>query len=228
MTFASPPRRSRRNTTVATSSWAWPASGCARMQAGQVKSLKMNRGGSSISLRVEFADGSRAAFKPQQSNPQTVPRKGSCGLCPQPAAGSEPGVAGGHADAVARRDFRQARHWLALGQKAHRSRDPLRRRGQTLGSFSYWIRASPTLASTPPETSFPGPTGWGRAVSSRGQGAALGAALIAAGLRSDPEQLGSLLGRQPAGRARRQDAVLHGQRLRLSDRSRGTRAAGSI
>ena len=36
---------------------------------------KLNKGGSSISFRLDFADGSRAAFKPEQINPQTVPRK---------------------------------------------------------------------------------------------------------------------------------------------------------
>ena len=40
-----------------------------------VGDVKFNLGGSSISLRVGFADGSRAAFKPLQNNPQTVPRK---------------------------------------------------------------------------------------------------------------------------------------------------------
>lgn len=40
-----------------------------------VAAVRPNRGGSSISLRVTFASGARAAFKPQQTNPQTVPRK---------------------------------------------------------------------------------------------------------------------------------------------------------
>lgn len=46
-----------------------------RMQKSAVKTLHFNRGGSSISFRVDFADGSRAAFKPVQKNPQSVPRK---------------------------------------------------------------------------------------------------------------------------------------------------------
>lgn len=37
--------------------------------------VKFNRGGSSISLRIDFVGGGRAAFKPDQTNPQTVPRK---------------------------------------------------------------------------------------------------------------------------------------------------------
>ncbi len=46
-----------------------------RMKTGQVVQAKLNKGGSSISFRLDFADGSRAAFKPEQTNPQTVPRK---------------------------------------------------------------------------------------------------------------------------------------------------------
>ena len=46
-----------------------------RMRSADVVHSKFNKGGSSISLRLEFADGSRAAFKPEQINPQTVPRK---------------------------------------------------------------------------------------------------------------------------------------------------------
>jgi hypothetical protein len=46
-----------------------------RMRMGEVVQAKLNKGGSSISFRLDFADGSRAAFKPEQTNPQTVPRK---------------------------------------------------------------------------------------------------------------------------------------------------------
>ncbi len=46
-----------------------------RLQSAEVKSLRFNRGGSSVSFRVEFKDGGRAAFKPLQINPQSVPRK---------------------------------------------------------------------------------------------------------------------------------------------------------
>lgn len=40
-----------------------------------VSSVRFNRGGSSISLRLLFSDGTRAAFKPDQTNEQTIPRK---------------------------------------------------------------------------------------------------------------------------------------------------------
>ena len=46
-----------------------------RMRTAEIRQAKLNKGGSSISFRLDFADGSRAAFKPEQINPQTVPRK---------------------------------------------------------------------------------------------------------------------------------------------------------
>jgi hypothetical protein len=46
-----------------------------RARTAEVVQAKLNKGGSSISFRLDFADGSRAAFKPEQTNPQTVPRK---------------------------------------------------------------------------------------------------------------------------------------------------------
>ena len=45
-----------------------------RMKSGDIVQAKLNKGGSSISFRLDFADGSRCAFKPEQTNPQTVPR----------------------------------------------------------------------------------------------------------------------------------------------------------
>lgn len=46
-----------------------------RLRSAEIRSLHFSRGGSSLTFRVEFSDGSRAAFKPQQVNPQSVPRK---------------------------------------------------------------------------------------------------------------------------------------------------------
>ncbi len=37
--------------------------------------VKLNHGGTSLSLRLEFASGARAAFKPQQTHPQSDPRR---------------------------------------------------------------------------------------------------------------------------------------------------------
>jgi hypothetical protein len=46
-----------------------------RMKASEIVKAKLNKGGSSISFHLYFPDGSGAAFKPEQINPQTVPRK---------------------------------------------------------------------------------------------------------------------------------------------------------
>jgi hypothetical protein len=46
-----------------------------RVRRQPIVRVKLNRGGSSLSFRVDFADGSRGAFKPAQTNLQTIPRK---------------------------------------------------------------------------------------------------------------------------------------------------------
>lgn len=45
------------------------------LELGHVKRAKFNRGGSSVSLRLDFIGGGRASFKPDQTNLQSVPRK---------------------------------------------------------------------------------------------------------------------------------------------------------
>lgn len=44
------------------------------IQTAKIKSISFNRGGSTISLRLHFTDGTNAAFKPDQFHEQTVPR----------------------------------------------------------------------------------------------------------------------------------------------------------
>ncbi|HEY7370668.1 MAG TPA: hypothetical protein VIF57_00725 [Polyangia bacterium] len=46
-----------------------------RVRTQPITRFKLNHGGSSLSFRVDFADGSRAAWKPMQTNMQSVPRK---------------------------------------------------------------------------------------------------------------------------------------------------------
>jgi hypothetical protein len=46
-----------------------------RVRRQPIVRVKLNKGGSSLSFRVDFADGSRGAFKPAQTNFQTIPRK---------------------------------------------------------------------------------------------------------------------------------------------------------
>ncbi|HEX8113954.1 MAG TPA: hypothetical protein VF516_39755 [Kofleriaceae bacterium] len=47
----------------------------APLAAMPVTRVKINRGGSSLSLRLDFASGARAAFKPMQIHPQSDPRR---------------------------------------------------------------------------------------------------------------------------------------------------------
>jgi hypothetical protein len=47
----------------------------APLAATPVKGVKLNHGGTSLSLRLEFKSGARAAFKPQQTHPQSDPRR---------------------------------------------------------------------------------------------------------------------------------------------------------
>jgi hypothetical protein len=46
-----------------------------RVRTQPIVRFKLNHGGSSLSFRIDFADGSRAAWKPTQTNLQTIPRK---------------------------------------------------------------------------------------------------------------------------------------------------------
>jgi len=47
----------------------------APLAATRVTRIKLNRGGTSLSLRIDFASGARAAFKPMQIHPQSDPRR---------------------------------------------------------------------------------------------------------------------------------------------------------
>ena len=45
------------------------------LAATPVTRVKLNHGGTSLSLRIDFASGARAAFKPEQTHPQSDPRR---------------------------------------------------------------------------------------------------------------------------------------------------------
>jgi hypothetical protein len=45
------------------------------LAATPVTRMKLNHGGTSLSLRLDFASGARAAFKPEQTHPQSDPRR---------------------------------------------------------------------------------------------------------------------------------------------------------
>lgn len=56
----------------------WPAADAdllAPLGDGTVTGLKLNRGGTSLSLRLDFSNGTRAAFKPEQTFLQSDPRR---------------------------------------------------------------------------------------------------------------------------------------------------------
>jgi hypothetical protein len=46
-----------------------------RVRTQPILGMRLNKGGATLSFRVEFADGSRAAFKPAQTDLRTIPRK---------------------------------------------------------------------------------------------------------------------------------------------------------
>ncbi len=74
-----------------------------RVRTQPIVRFKFNHGGSSISFRVEFADGSRAAWKPTQTNTQTIPRKELAAYRLNRLLGPQRRSAGGAARRVARR-----------------------------------------------------------------------------------------------------------------------------
>jgi hypothetical protein len=47
----------------------------APLAAAPLTRMKLNHGGTSLSLRLDFGNGARAAFKPQQTHPQSDPRR---------------------------------------------------------------------------------------------------------------------------------------------------------
>ena len=46
-----------------------------QLRSTEIRAVRLNHGGTTISLRIDFADGSRAAFKPTQVHPHSIPRK---------------------------------------------------------------------------------------------------------------------------------------------------------
>ena len=110
-----------------------------RVRTQPIARVKLNSGGSSLSFRVDFADGSRASFKPAQTNLQTIPRKEVAayrlnrllGLNAVPPAAPR---------AVSREEILERLHPESRGSlpriQAETIFNPL---GKTAGVFSYWI-----------------------------------------------------------------------------------------
>ncbi|HEX2692157.1 MAG TPA: hypothetical protein VHN14_36355 [Kofleriaceae bacterium] len=111
----------------------------APIAATPVTKVKLNRGGTSLSLRLDFAAGARAAFKPLQIHPQSDPRREIAayridrllGLGHVPPAKS---AAFSVDDLVAAIDPANRAHVAArIADEA------VARRGKLIGEVSWWI-----------------------------------------------------------------------------------------
>jgi hypothetical protein len=110
-----------------------------RVRRSPIVRVKLNKGGTSLSFRVDLADGSRAAFKPAQTNLQTVPRKEVAAYRLNRLLGLN-AVPPCVPRAVSREDIFTKLHPESQGAlpriQAETIFDPL---GKTPGVFSYWI-----------------------------------------------------------------------------------------
>lgn len=110
-----------------------------RLKDAQVKTVRFNKGGSSISCRIDFADGSRASFKPTQTNPQSVPRKEAAAYRIGRLLGLSV-IAPALLRPLSQRDL-----FSKLHPDSEWARDRLERetlfdeRGETVGALMYWI-----------------------------------------------------------------------------------------
>jgi len=110
-----------------------------RVRTQPIVRFKLNHGGSSLSFRVDFADGSRAAWKPNQTNMQTIPRKEVAayrlnrllGLNAVPPAAPR---------AVSRDELFSRLHPESLDALPRiKAETVFGSNGQTIGTASYWI-----------------------------------------------------------------------------------------
>jgi hypothetical protein len=110
-----------------------------RVRTQPIVRFKVNHGGSSLSFRIEFADGSRAAWKPNQTNLQTIPRKEIAayrlnrllGLNAVPPAAPR---------AVAREELLSHLHPESLSSIPRIEAETIfGPGGKTMGTASYWI-----------------------------------------------------------------------------------------
>jgi hypothetical protein len=101
--------------------------------------FKLNHGGSSLSFRVEFADGSRAAWKPTQTNLQTIPRKEVAAYRLNRLLGMN-AVPPAAPRAVSREELLTHLHPDSLPSLARiQAETVFGPTGKTVGAASYWI-----------------------------------------------------------------------------------------
>lgn len=109
------------------------------LRHGAIRRVKVNHGGSSLSLRVDFEGGGRAAFKPDQTNLQTIPRKEVAAFRLNRLLGLSsvpPAVARGFSrtEIVAHLDPEELLHLPRLSAEMKERAD-----GVVAGELSYWI-----------------------------------------------------------------------------------------
>jgi len=110
-----------------------------RVRNQPIVRFKLNHGGSSISFRVDFADGSRAAWKPVQTNLQTVPRKEVAAYRLNRLLGLN-GVPPAAPRAVSREELFAHLHPDSLPSLPRIQAETLfGATGKTVGEASYWI-----------------------------------------------------------------------------------------
>jgi hypothetical protein len=112
-----------------------------RLRSQPIARMRLNHGGSSLSFRVDFTDGSRAAFKPAQTNLQTIPRKEVAAYRLSRLLGLS-AVAPATPRMVSREEMFSHLHGDTLALlpriRAETIFDP---RGNTAGVMMYWIPA---------------------------------------------------------------------------------------
>jgi hypothetical protein len=110
----------------------------APLRTGKLTRVKFNRGGTSLSLRLDFDNGARAAYKPEQTHLHSMPRKEIAAYRIDRMLGI------GRVPPAIGRSFTLAEMVAVVdqGQKAstHRLRDEMiSKRGVTKGEMSWWI-----------------------------------------------------------------------------------------
>ncbi len=103
-----------------------------------VKIVKFNKGGSSISLRIEFENGARAAFKPRQLNLQSVPQREVVAFRLNRLLGlSSVPPAIGRAFTAA--DLIDHLHPESIGYRPRLQAEMVQENGLVVGELSWWI-----------------------------------------------------------------------------------------
>ncbi len=108
------------------------------VKTGKLTKVKFNRGGSSLSLRLDFDNGARAAFKPEQTFLHSNPRREIAAYRIDRLLGI------GRVPPAIGRSFSLAELEAAVdasqrGQVARLKKEAVARRGQVRGEASWWI-----------------------------------------------------------------------------------------